>query len=442
MENMIVKPAAKLIGKIELPGDKSISHRAGMFAAMARGITKIENFATSADCASTLDCLRDLGVNIERNDSTVTVSGVGLQGFRAPHKPLDCGNSGTTMRLMSGILAGQAFDSVLIGDESLQSRPMKRVIEPLTLMGARIESVDGKAPLRITGRNPLKAIEYRSPVASAQIKSCVLLAGLNADGETSVIEPTLTRDHTERMLRWLGVNVKTELVNDSVRHAVSGGSALTPCDLVIPADISSAAFFMVAAACLESSAISMPNVGLNSARRGVVDVLRRFGAQIEIRNEVEQCNEPVGEIVVTGGFLKNPPTNGGSDRVLSGQIIADVIDEIPILAVFGTQLEGGLEVRDATELRVKESDRIAAVVENLRRMGADVEEFPDGFRVNRSQLKGSTIDSFHDHRIAMAFAVAGLFADGETTIEGAECAAVSFPAFFEELERICLRNKR
>lgn len=432
MENMIVKPAAKLIGKIELPGDKSISHRAGMFAAVARGTTKIENFATSADCVSTLLCLRELGIGVERDGSTVTVDGVGLQGFTAPNKPLDCGNSGTTMRLMSGILAGQPFESVLIGDESLQSRPMKRVIEPLELMGARIDSVDGKAPLRIAGKHPLKAIEYRSPVASAQIKSCVLLAGLSADGETSVIEPTLTRDHTERMLRWLGVDVKTELVNDSVRHAVLGGSALTARDLVIPADISSAAFFMVAAACLEGSSISMPNVGLNPARRGVVDVLRKFGAQIEIRNEVEQCNEPVGEIVVTGGLLKNPP----SDRVLSGQIIADVIDEIPILAVFGTQLEGGLEVRDASELRVKESDRIAAVVENLRRMGADVEEFPDGFRVGRSQLKGAVIDSFHDHRIAMAFAVAGLFADDETTVEGAECAAVSFPAFFDVLAEI------
>ena len=403
-----------------------------MFAAVARGTTKIENFATSADCVSTLLCLRELGIGVERDGSTVTVDGVGLQGFTAPNKPLDCGNSGTTMRLMSGILAGQPFESVLIGDESLQSRPMKRVIEPLELMGARIDSVDGKAPLRIAGKHPLKAIEYRSPVASAQIKSCVLLAGLSADGETSVIEPTLTRDHTERMLRWLGVDVKTELVNDSVRHAVLGGSALTARDLVIPADISSAAFFMVAAACLEGSSISMPNVGLNPARRGVVDVLRKFGAQIEIRNEVEQCNEPVGEIVVTGGLLKNPP----SDRVLSGQIIADVIDEIPILAVFGTQLEGGLEVRDASELRVKESDRIAAVVENLRRMGADVEEFPDGFRVGRSQLKGAVIDSFHDHRIAMAFAVAGLFADDETTVEGAECAAVSFPAFFDVLAEI------
>jgi 3-phosphoshikimate 1-carboxyvinyltransferase len=443
---MKIHPAKQLRGQIDLPGDKSISHRAGMFAALANGTTRIENFATSADCASTLACLADLGAGIERDGSTVLVTGTGLHGFTAPDKPLDCGNSGTTMRLISGILAGQAFESVLVGDESLQSRPMKRVIEPLELMGAQIESVDGKAPLRLAGRNPLKAIEYRSPVASAQIKSCVLLAGLNADRETSVIEPTLTRDHTERMLRWLGVDVRTSAFESGFRHSVSGGSELIARDLIIPADISSAAFFMVAAACLEGSEVVMPNVGLNPARRGVIDVLRRFGSQIEVRNEVEQCNEPVGEIVVMGGLrpresttpsaaAATPPIQGGE---LRGQIIADVIDEIPILAVFGTQLEGGLEVRDASELRVKESDRIAAVVENLRRMGADVEEFPDGFRVGRSYLKGAVIDSFGDHRIAMAFAVAGLFADGETTIEGAECAAVSFPDFFAVLEERAL----
>lgn len=430
---MKVHQARELRGEIRLPGDKSISHRAGMFAALTDGVCRIENFASSADCASTLDCLRRLGVRIEREGSVVTVHGVGLRGLSAFDGELDCGNSGTTMRLMSGVLAGQSFDSVLVGDESLQSRPMKRVIEPLELMGASIGSVDGRAPLRIAGSFPLRAIEYHSPVASAQIKSCVLLAGLFADGATSVIEPVLTRDHTERMLRWLGVDV----VSDGSRHSARGGSVLKARDLIVPGDVSSAAFFMVAAACLEDSSIKLPNVGLNPARRGIVDVMRRFGAQIEIRNELEQCNEPVGDIVVTGGLLKYlHATEGGFGPKLSGLEVADVIDEIPVLAVMGTQLEGGLEVRDASELRVKESDRIATVVKNLRTMGAEVEEFPDGFRVERSQLKGAAVDSFGDHRIAMAFGVAALFAEGETTIKGAECAAVSFPDFFDVLQRV------
>ncbi len=442
---MKIKPAKSLLGNIVLPGDKSIWHRAALLASRATGETRIENFATSADCASTLKCLQDLGVEIFRENSTVFIKGVGKTGFRKSEKPLDCGNSGTTVRLISGILAGQNFDSVLIGDESLSRRPMKRIIEPLAQMGARIESENGCAPLKIYGKNPLRAISYDLPVASAQVKSCVLLAGLNADGRTSVIEPTLTRDHTERMLRFLGVNV--EVSNN--RISVSGDSKLTAKDLQIPSDISSAAFFLVAAACLESSEIVIENVGLNPTRNAILEVLLNFGADIEIANEKEVSGEPVGDLRVknldngtvrrSDGEIFAPSlsrTVASSNSVISGKIIANLIDEIPILAIFGTQIESGLEIRGAEELRVKESDRIAAVVENLRRMNAEVEEFADGFRVEKSNLKGARIDSFGDHRIAMAFAIAALFATGETEIIGAESAAVSFPEFFDKLKNV------
>lgn len=423
--------ARSIRGIVELPGDKSISHRAAMFAAIANGTTKIENFATSADCASTLGCLVSLGVMHTRNGNTITINGVGKRGFVAPTEPLDCGNSGTTMRLISGILAGQGFESTLVGDDSLQSRPMKRVIAPLGLMGSAIHSHEGKAPLTIIGKTPLTAIEYQPPVASAQIKSCVLLAGLNADGVTTVIEPVQTRDHTERMLKWFGVEVTIEDSPDGERISVRGESELTARDLVVPSDISSAAFFMVAAACLPGSSITMPNVGLNPSRRGVLDAMIALGADIEVQDSAENSNEPTATIIAKGGLK---PT--GIENVLRGEIIANLIDEVPILAVLGTQLEGGLEFRDAAELRVKESDRIATVVNNLRKMGATVDEFPDGLHVSRSELKGAEIDSHHDHRIAMAFAVAGLLANGETTILGADAADVSFPGFFETLQSV------
>lgn len=430
---MKVNPAKSVRGKIELPGDKSISHRAAILSAMGRGETRIENFATSADCASTLLCLEKLGVWIRRERSAVIVKGVGKTGFMKPMVNLDCGNSGTTMRLLAGVLAGQSFESVLTGDASLQKRPMKRVIEPLKLMTAEINADEDRAPLAVGGRNPLSAIDFELPVASAQIKSCILLAGLNADGETSVLERTPTRDHTERMLRWFGVDVREDEIADGKKITVAGDAILTAKDLHVPADISSAAFFLVAASCLEGSGIELTNVGLNNSRTAVIDVLKTFGADIEISNERIVCNEPVGNLIVRG-HRKLVPNSGTNE--LKGKIIANLIDEIPILAVLGTQLENGLEVRDAAELRVKESDRIAAIVENLRRMNAAVEEFPDGFRVEKSSLKGAAVDSFGDHRIAMAFAIAGLFADGETEIAGAECAAVSFPAFFETLSRI------
>ncbi|MEQ1605683.1 MAG: 3-phosphoshikimate 1-carboxyvinyltransferase [Pyrinomonadaceae bacterium] len=428
---MKVNRANSVNGNVKLPGDKSISHRAAMFASIAEGRTRIENFATSADCASTIECFRRLGVKIERDGNTVIVDGVGKTGLLAPFEPLDCGNSGTTMRLISGILAGQNFESTLTGDDSLQSRPMKRVIAPLGQMGAVIHSNEGKAPLTIHGKNPLTAIEYQPPVASAQIKSCILLAGLNADGVTTVIEPVQTRDHTERMLEWFGVNVPIERGENGARISVSGDSRLTARDLIVPSDISSAAFFMVAAACLAGSDIVMPNVGLNPSRRAVLDVMIGLGANIEIHESTETCNEPVAEIRVKSGFGIATRSNK-----LDGSIIANLIDEVPILAILGTQLKGGIEIRDASELRVKESDRIKSVVENLERMGATVTEFADGLRVERSNLMGAGIDSHRDHRISMAFAIAALFATGETTIHGSEAADVSFPGFFETLASV------
>lgn len=440
---MKVKSANYLNGTITLPGDKSISHRAAMFSALANGETKIENFATSADCASTLLCLEKLGVRIRRDGTTVFVQGVGKTGFTAPTEDLDCGNSGTTMRMLAGILAGQNFTSVLVGDESLSKRPMQRVILPLELMNAEIISDENHAPLRINGKNPLRAIEYGSKVASAQVKSCVLLAGLFADGKTAVLNPRSktptpnSRNHTELMLKYLGVDLEERYIKDENDYihkiTIDGNSELTARDLNVPSDISSAAFFLVAGACLPNSEIILKNVGLNPSRRGIIDVLQSLGAEIEILDEKVLCNEKVGDLRVVGGKTLVPKLES---NIIKGDVISNIIDEIPILAVFGTQLENGLEIREAEELRVKESDRIKTVVENLRRMGANVEEFPDGLRVEKSKLKGAAIDAFHDHRIAMAFAIAGLFATGETEIIGAEWASVSFPAFFETLERI------
>lgn len=429
---MKISPGRMIRGSIDLPGDKSISHRAALFSAIAEGTAHIENFSASADCASTLACLRQLGVNIEVNDGRVNITGVGKNGLKVPASDLDCGNSGTTMRLLAGILAGQTFRSVLTGDDSLKKRPMGRVIDPLEKMGAVIESSDGRAPLTIDGRDPLTAIEYITPVASAQIKSCVLLAGLFAEGKTTVTEREPTRDHTERMLKFLGVEIKENRIAEGNSISVSGDSRLTARDMKIPGDISASAFFIVAAACLAGSEITINDVGLNASRTGILDVLSGFGVNIRSENEREVCGEPVADLTINSGITTGDP-------LISGSVIPNIIDEIPILAIFGTQLEHGLEVRDAAELRVKECDRIHAIVENLRRMDAEVEEFADGFKVKRSDLKGAKIDTFGDHRIAMAFAVAGLMAEGETDIEDAACAAVSFPAFFEMLDRVVVR---
>jgi len=459
-----IKPARCLRGTAYLPGDKSISHRAAILSAIAEGKSQINNFSTSVDCDSTLRCLEKLGVRITRKDRTVIIEGVSKDGLKQTFEKLDCGNSGTTARLLAGVLAGQNFESVLIGDESLSKRPMKRVIEPLEMMGAKIESAGGNyLPMKIQGKKPLKAISYQMPVASAQVKSCVLLAGLFADGKTSVFEANVdneivtTRDHTERMLRYFGVNVEVS----GGRIAVSGDSKLKAKDLTVPCDISSAAFFLVAASCLKDSQILLPNVGINPTRRAILDVLMQIGARIEIKNQInsptndsetndnsvitddsastdntETAGEPVADLVVHG----TEKFESNSLRI-QGKQTAVLIDEIPILAVLGTKLEGGIEVRNAEELRVKESDRIATTVENLRRMGANVEEFPDGFCVKKSKLKPAKIDSKGDHRIAMAFAVAGLLTDdGETEINKAECVSVSFPEFFQVLSQISIVN--
>lgn len=416
-----------MMGEIRLPGDKSVSHRAVMLASIADGESRITNFATSADCVSTIDCFKQLGVEIERSGSEITVSGKGKRGLTASTNPLDCGNSGTTIRLMSGILAGQSFGSILTGDRSLRSRPMQRVIEPLTAMGVSIESTDGKAPLTIRGGR-LNAITYELPVASAQVKSCTLLAGLYADDRTTVVESTPTRDHTERMLRGFGVDVAVIEKADLREISIDGEARLQSTEVNVPGDISSAAFFLVAAACLQGSELRLVNVGINPTRSAVLDVLRQFGTRVETQNYRESSGEPVADLVVIGGINQ---TN--TDNTLRGGVIASLIDEIPILAILGTQLKNGLEIRNAGELRVKESDRIASIIKNLRAMGADVEEFDDGFRVGRSQLKGAKVNSFGDHRIAMAFAIAGLLADGKSEIIDAECAGVSYPAFFEVL---------
>lgn len=439
---MHIRGAKCLRGEIVLPGDKSISHRAAMLGAIAAGRTRIENYAASEDCASTIECLRQLGVTIEREGSRVIIHGVGKKGLRAPDGPLDCGNSGTTMRLLAGILAGQDFDSVLTGDDSLRGRPMRRIAEPLTSMGARVETTDGHAPLKISGGRTLRGIEHNLTVASAQVKSCILLAGLFAGGETAVVEPVQTRDHTERMLRRFGVRVeRTSVVPSGQRYSLSGDSELVGCDYVVPGDISAAAFFLVAAACIDGSDITMRHVGLNPTRADIIRVLKGFGARIDgyegARTETPQDSdtEPTGDIRVRSGFDTGEP---GGSHVIGGKLIPKVIDEIPVLGVLGTQLSDGIEVRDAAELRIKESDRISAVVENLKRMNADVEEFNDGFRVHRSRLSGARVDSYGDHRIAMAFSVAGLLAEGETDIDGAECAAVSFPGFFAQLQNVAI----
>jgi 3-phosphoshikimate 1-carboxyvinyltransferase len=428
---MNLGPANSLNGTVHLPADKSISHRAALLAAIAEGETVIKNYAASDDCASTLGCVEALGAKVERDGSTVKITGRGRDGLTEPAKPLDCGNSGTTMRLLAGILAGQSFTSTMTGDASLQGRPMKRIIEPLTMMGTRIDSTDGHAPLTIHGGRPLQAISYDMPLSSAQVKSCVLLAGLFADGETSVTEYVTTRDHTERMLAWFGVDVLERTGDSGTILSLHGPATLTARDLTVPGDVSAAAFFLVAAACLEGSDLTMPNVGLNPTRRAIVDLLLGLGVDIEVTDEQNNCNEPSGTLRIRGG-LRQPERT----VVIRGERTAALIDEIPILAVLGTQLEYGIEVRDAAELRVKESDRIATVTDNLGSMGAFIHEFEDGFRVDWSILTPTEIRTRGDHRIAMAMAVADLIARGGSTWDDAECAAVSFPGYFDVLRSV------
>jgi 3-phosphoshikimate 1-carboxyvinyltransferase len=433
---MKITPARRINGRVQVPGDKSISHRAAIIAALANGTSLIKNFSPSEDCAATLSCLRKLGISIQSEDSRVIVQGAGESGLRAATEALYCGNSGSTMRMLAGVLAGQDFTSTLTGDDSLSSRPMQRIIEPLHLMGAEVGSKDARPPLTIKGSNPLNPIRYALPVASAQVKSCVLLAGLSAKGRTEVIEREATRDHTERMLEWFGVGMETS-AEGSI--SIDGPRSFAARNVNVPGDISSAAFLIAAAALLPESELDIKGVGLNPTRTMFLSMLRSLGVMIEVSDEKNECNEPVGRVRVRGNLSDHPPTPVDSTLV-RGNLIARLIDELPLLAVMGTQLPGGIEIRDAAELRRKESDRISTTVKNLHAMGAEVEEFADGLRVQgRTKLRGAMLDSFGDHRIAMAFAVAALTADGDSEITGAEAVGVSFPDFFTVLESLVER---
>src|SRR3984957_17780273 len=428
---VIVRPARNVRGGVQLPGDKSISHRYAMLAGVAEGPSRLENYSTGADCASTLGCMRSLGVNWERKEGNV----IELQGrgraLAVPRTALDCGNSGSTMRMLSGIVAGQQFTSEMTGDESLSRRPMQRVIAPLSAMGAEIASHDGKPPLRIAGA-ALKAIDYKMPVASAQVKSCLLFAGLFADGETRIEESVRTRDHGEVALRAFGAQVERKRVGGGNEIRIRGGQRLRGIETRIPGDLSSAAFFMCAVALFPGSHLIIPNLLMNPTRARLLDVLMQMGLRVSVTQLQEIHGEMIGSLQVDGARLKGGTIAGGDSAAL--------IDEIPVLAAIAPYTEQGIEVRDAKELRVKESDRIAAVATNLRLMGAEVEEREDGLKIPGGQsLNGVELDSFGDHRIAMAFAVAGLRASGETLIRGAESAAISYPAFFQMLEEVVER---
>jgi 3-phosphoshikimate 1-carboxyvinyltransferase len=422
--NRIVHPAKNINGSVRLPGDKSISHRYAMLAALASGTTKLENFSVAADCRSTLDCLQKLGVPVRQNQAAIEIDGLGMQ-LVGPTQALDCGNSGSTMRMLSGILAGQEFESELIGDSSLTNRPMARVIEPLRNMGANIAGTgDNKPPLHIRG-GKLKAIEYKPKVASAQVKSCVLFAGLFADGKTVVEEPVRTRDHGELALRAFGAEVE----RTQTRVSIAGGQQLSAIEAYVPGDMSSAAFFLCAAALFPDANLILDHVLLNPTRAGILDVLTLMGGRVSFLQVEQQHSELIGTIRFQPGKLKGAK--------ISGAQVAGLIDELPVLAAIGPYTEEGIEIRDARELRVKESDRVAAVVRNLQAMGATVEEFEDGLRVPGGQkLHGAEVESFGDHRIAMAFSVAALRAEGETLIHGADCVAVSYPTFYEHLDRL------
>ena len=421
-----------LVGTAPVAADKSISHRLAILAALAEGTSELRNYSTGADCRSTLECLRRLGVKIEESQDesgrlVVRVTGSGLGGLQAPSEVLDAGNSGTTMRLLGGVLAGCGLDAEITGDESLRRRPMGRVVKPLREMGARITTAEGgRPPLRFEAGGGLASLDYTVPVASAQVKSAILLAGLYAEGVTAVEEPVRTRDHTEQALVAFGA----EVTRKRLRVEVQGRPKLKAGAFDIPGDLSAAAFLLVAGLMLSETNLAIPGVGLNPTRTALLDFLAGQSGEIKILNVEDGQGELRGELHVRGGQR----LTGGE---ISGADAAKMIDELPVLAVLGTQTEKGIVIRDAGELRVKESDRIHLVAEGLRRMGAQVEEFPDGLSVDGNQrLRGAEIGTAGDHRIAMAFAVAGLVAQGETVIRDAECAEVSFPGFFEVLEEL------
>ena len=428
-QTVIVQPTPYVRGTVRPPGDKSISHRYALFAALSDGVSQLDGYSTGADCASTLNCLRALGVAIQVTGRDATglqlrITGRGPRGFLAPADTLDAGNSGSTMRMLAGILAAQPFVSRIAGDESLSRRPMRRIIDPLERMGAKIGSSDGRPPLAIHGAAPLRAIDFHTEVPSAQVKSAILLAGLHADGETRVTEALQTRDHTERGLKAFGVDVG----RDGLTVSVQGGQRGHGATLTVPGDISSAAFWMVAAAALPDSEVQVEGVGLNPTRTAIIDVLRRMGADVDVDLAPATAAEPMGRVVVRHG--RQHATE------IAPAEVPGLIDELPVLAALATH-GGNLRVSGAEELRVKESDRIKDLAEGLRRLGADVDEFRDGFHVRGDRrLHGGDADARNDHRLAMAFAIAALGASGPTTIHDAGAAAVSYPEFFSVLESL------
>ena len=422
---MEIKKLTNLHGELTVPGDKSISHRAVMFGSLAKGTTKITHFLEGADCLSTISCFRKMGIDIENNSGEILVHGKGLHGLSAPVDILDVGNSGTTTRLISGILAGQNFVSELTGDDSIQSRPMKRIMTPLLSMGADIASIKGNncVPLRIIG-HPLKAIHYDSPVASAQVKSCVLLAGMYSDGITSVTEPVLSRNHTEIMLNYFGARVTSE----GTTASIAPEPYLFAREITVPGDISSAAYFIAAGLLVPGSEILLKNVGINPTRDGLLRVCKDMGADITLLN-VNMDGEPTADLLVRASSLHG--------TTVGGEIIPTLIDEIPMIAVMAAFAEGTTVIKDAKELKVKESDRILVMAENLSRMGADITPTEDGMIIHGGKpLHGAEIDSYLDHRVAMSFAVAGLLCDGPLSIKGGDCVKISYPEFYEDLYRL------
>lgn len=423
---MIFKKSTPLRGELAVPGDKSISHRAVMLAALAKGTTSVTNFLKGADCLSTISCFEKMGIEIEQLPSEILIHGKGLHGLNAPETILDAGNSGTTTRLLSGILAGQAFCTTLTGDASIQKRPMTRIITPLSQMGGKIESLsdNGCAPLKITG-HPLKPIHYLSPVSSAQVKSCVLLAGMYADGITKVTEPYLSRNHSELMLRSFGADV----ISEGTTAAITGNPVLEGQNVIVPGDISSAAYFIAAGLLIPGSEILIKDVGINPTRDGILKVCADMGADIQLLNKREYGKEPVADILVKHSELKA--------TVIEGALIPTLIDELPMLAVMAAFAQGTTVIRDAQELKVKESNRLDIIVQHLSAMGADIIPTEDGMEIHGGKpLKGAVLDSYMDHRIAMSFAVAGMAADGETEILNASCVDISYPEFYRDMAAI------
>lgn len=421
-----------LKGEVAIPGDKSISHRCVMFGSISSGITEVTNFLPGADCRATIDCFRRMGIDIEHNETSVIVHGKGLRGLRAPQDILDVGNSGTTTRLICGILAGQPFDSKLSGDNSLNSRPMRRIMEPLTQMGANVSSVlrNDCAPLYIAP-GQLHGIHYSSPVASAQVKSCLLLAGLYADGETSVTEPFLSRNHTELMLKEFGADVRSVYETGGTKATASIRTCrqLYGQKISVPGDISSAAYFIAAGLLVPNSEILIKNVGINPTRAGIFEVCQNMGADISLFNERKEGGEPIGDILVRTSNLHG--------TTIEGSLIPTLIDEIPVIAVMAAMAEGTTVIRDAAELKVKETNRIETVTDNLRAMGCDVEPTDDGMIIHGGKrLHGTTIHTLLDHRIAMAFSIAALVADGVTKILDSHCVDVSYPTFYDTFENL------